>query len=166
MGGVFGIVEAVVGYQLGFKGEYRPKDDIVKDYYGYGHIIDTSYKQARQNNEFDTMKDSVKKLSNNTVILESGKELPCDLLICATGYQKSYDIFDLKTQELLQIDNDGLFLYKHCVPVNIPDLFFIGSEAATVTNITTYGIQAEWVKSILTGTHIYICIYIYIYIHI
>jgi dimethylaniline monooxygenase (N-oxide forming) len=154
MGGVFSIVEALIGYQLGFKGDYMPKDDIVKDFYGYGHVVDTSYKKACQRNEIDTIKDSVKKLTKNTVILESGKEIPCDLLICATGYQKSYDMFDLETKELLQIDKDGLYLYKHCVPVNVPDLFFVGSEVATISNITTYGIQAEWLKSILTGKFI------------
>ena len=44
------IVEALIVFQLGFKGKYRPSMDIVRDFYAYGHVVDSSFKSARNNN--------------------------------------------------------------------------------------------------------------------
>ena len=80
------IVEVLIVFQLGFKGKYRPSMDIVRDFYAYGHVVDSSFKSARNNNGVDFKNDSVAKLGRNTATLASGKEIPCDLLVCGTGY--------------------------------------------------------------------------------
>lgn len=152
MGGVFGIVEALIGYQLGFKGSYRPQNDIVTDFYGYGHVLDSSFKNARESNAVDTVKGSIVKLTKNTAILSCGKEIPCDLVVCATGYEKSYDYFDSEVLKALNVEKDGLYLYRHCLPPNVPNLAFVGSEVATISNIATYGIMAEWLSRVMTKT--------------
>lgn len=53
----------------------------------------------------------------------------------------------------LDVQKDGLYLYRHAVPVNVPDLAFVGSEVATISNIATHGIQAEWLARLLKGGH-------------
>ena len=150
MGGVFSIVETLIGYQLGFKKEYKPELDIVTDFYGYGNVLDNSFKNSRNSETLDYIKDSIVEIGENCVTLGSGKILPCDLLVCGTGYEKSYDYFDKNIITKLNIENDGLYLYKHCIPINVPNLAFLGSEVATISNITTYGIMAEWLTQVLT----------------
>jgi dimethylaniline monooxygenase (N-oxide forming) len=145
-------VEALIGFQLGFKGSYRPKDDIVKDFYGYGHVLDSSFKKARESDAVDTVKGSIVKLTKNTAILSCGKEIPCDLVVCATGYEKSYDYFDPEVLKALHVEKDGLYLYRHCLPLNVSNLAFVGSEVATISNIATYGIMAEWLSRVMTKT--------------
>jgi dimethylaniline monooxygenase (N-oxide forming) len=33
----------------------------------------------------------------------------------------------------------------------VPDIAFVGSEVATISNVATHGLQAEWVARLLTG---------------
>ena len=46
MGPVFRIVEWLFALQLGHRGDYRPSDDVVKDFYGYAQVRQAS--QARR----------------------------------------------------------------------------------------------------------------------
>lgn len=148
MGPVFSIVEALVGFQLGFKGDFKPKDDIVKDFYGNGHVLDKSFKEARDSKTVNLAKGAVKCLTKNSVILTCGKEIPCDLIVCGTGYKKSYEYFDNNVLKALNIEKDGIYLYRHCLPLNVPNLAFVGSEVYTISNIATYGIMAEWLSRV------------------
>jgi dimethylaniline monooxygenase (N-oxide forming) len=149
---VFAIVEALIGFQLGFRGEFKPKDDIVKDFYGYGHVLDNSFKEARNSNTVNIAKGAVKSLTKNSVILTCGKEIPCDLIVCGTGYKRSYEYLDSDILKALNIEKDGMYLYRHCLPLNVPNLAFVGSEVATISNIATYGIMAEWLARVLKKT--------------
>ncbi len=42
MGPVFRIVEWLFALQLGHRGDYRPSDDVVKDFYGYAQVRQTN----------------------------------------------------------------------------------------------------------------------------
>lgn len=151
MGPIFGIVEALFAFQLNRYGAYKPRDDVVKDFYGYGHVLDSSFKRALDNKSIDVKCGKVVKLEGNKATLDDGSEVPCSLVICATGYDKTYDYFDDATRQALGVEDDGLYLYRHCLPPNVPNLAFIGSEIATISNIVTHGLQAEWVARILKG---------------
>ena len=151
MGAVFGIVEALFQFQLGYKGDYTPKDDIVKDFYGYANVLDNSFKKARESDSLSIEKGTIAALGKDSVTLTSGKIIPCDILVCSTGYEKSYTYFDKDVVDALKIENDGLYLYRHCLPPSVSNLAFIGSEVATISNIMTYGIMAEWLARALSG---------------
>ena len=43
----------------------------------------------------------------------------------------------------LDVQEDGLYLYRHIFPPGVADLAFCGSEVATISNIVTHGIHAE-----------------------
>ena len=97
------------------------------------------------------MKDEIKTMNKDkTITLKSGQTIPCDVLILGTGFCKNYDIFDTTIQKALDIQSDGLYLYRHMIAPEVSDLAFCGSEIATISNIATYAIQAEWIKKVLS----------------
>jgi len=53
--------------------------------------------------------------------------------------------------ELLNREQDGLYLYRNMFPTKVPDLCFVGSEVSTFNNILTQGLQALWLRHVLTG---------------
>merc|ERR1712066_366903 len=64
---------------------------------------------------------------------------------------KSYAYLDSALRERLNRQSDGLYLYRNMFPTRVPDLCFIGSEVSTFNNILTQGLQALWLKQVLTG---------------
>jgi len=148
---IFKAVELLFKFQLQQTGSYEPKVDLVEDLYGYAQILSSEFKQMRKFDQIDTVHGRIHKLSSEGIRLQSGETLPCDVLICATGFSKTYDYLPKEIQEGLDIEKDGLWLYRHCIPPSIPNLAFCGSEIATISNITTHGLQAEWITAILQG---------------
>ena len=79
--------------------------------------------------------------------------LPCDVLVCGTGFQREYDYLPPQQRAALGVAPDGLYLYRHVLPLGVPDLAFIGAETATISNVATHGLQAEWLARLLAGRH-------------
>ena len=44
-----------------------------------------------------------------------------------------------------------MYLYRNTTPLDVPNLAFVGSELATIMNITSYGIQAAWLAKLWKG---------------
>lgn len=146
---IFKIVEALIAFQLGHYGSFKPDLDIVKDLYGYCNLPLPEFTKALKSKKIQLFKDEVNYLTNkNSIVLNfsPNKEIPCDLLICGTGFSKKYSsYFDEDLIKKLNIQDDGLYLYRHILPTNISNLAFCGSEIATVSNIGTHAIQATWI---------------------
>jgi len=150
----FRIVELIFRIQRGHWGIYTPERDVVADFYGYGHLLDTSFISRWRKGELKGQVGEVRRLVKGGAETMTGEVIPADLIICATGFKKSYDYLPTRAKESLKIEPDGLYLYRHIVPANIRDLHiaFCGSECATGSNIATYGLHAEWISSVLDGT--------------
>mmetsp|Transcript_23623 Transcript_23623/g.63763 ORF Transcript_23623/g.63763 Transcript_23623/m.63763 type:complete len:240 (+) Transcript_23623:828-1547(+) len=148
---VFRVVEELFALQLGHKGTYRPDNDVVKDFFGYAQVLDSSFKNKVSNGEVKAIQGEIKRLSKDGLELADGSKVPCDALICATGFSKSYNYLPAESVKALDVQRDGLYLYRHVLPSRVPDLAFVGGEVATISNITTYGIQAEWLMGIFSG---------------
>merc|ERR1712039_514987 len=85
------------------------------------------------------------------VVLTDGTEMDVDMVVFGTGFMKSYAYLDSALRERLNRQSDGLYLYRNMFPTRVPDLCFIGSEVSTFNNILTQGLQALWLKQVLTG---------------
>merc|ERR1711913_273098 len=85
------------------------------------------------------------------IVLNDGSEIQADVVIYGTGFRKSYDIFDKVTQQKLAIARDALYLYRNIIPPAVSNLAFVGSEVSTFNNILTHGLQAVWLRQVLTG---------------
>merc|ERR1711972_91759 len=67
------------------------------------------------------------------------------------GFTKSYAYLEPALREQLNREQDGLYLYRNMFPTQVPDLCFVGSEVSTFNNILTQGLQALWLRHMLTG---------------
>lgn len=153
MGPVFGIVEALFAFQLGLNGPRAPPSrDVVTDFYGYANVLSSDLQDTIKAGGIQYKPGKVAKLEKDAVVLEDGTRVPADLIVCGTGFQKSYEWLAPEVRAKLGAGKDGVYLYRNIVHPDTPDLAFIGSEIATISNISTYGIQAKWLAGVLTGT--------------
>ena len=77
--------------------------------------------------------------------------IDCDMVVFGTGFTKNYDYLEPSVRAALQVQRDGLYLYRSMLPVGVPDLAFLGAEVSTFNNILTHGLQAAWLSAVLCG---------------
>ena len=70
---------------------------------------------------------------------------------CPAGYAKSYDYLDGSARARLDLQKDGLYLYRNMLCPTLPNLAFVGCEVSTYNNILTSGLQAAWLARLLQG---------------
>jgi hypothetical protein len=54
-------------------------------------------------------------------------------------------------QARLGLQKDGLPLYRHILPPQVPGLAFVGCEASSFNTPLTAGLQAEWLAAVVAG---------------
>jgi len=67
-----------------------------------------------------------------------------------TGFTKDYSYFDEETLANLNIQDDGLYLYRNIIPPKVDNLAFVGGEVSTFNNILTQALQCLWLKKTLS----------------
>ena len=140
-----------------FRGQFQipsdmvPPDGVDTDLFSGGQILNYEFRDMLKDGKIQAISGSIDKFTENGVILTDGTELPADLVIYGTGFAKNYDLFDKLIQEKLQIQKDGLYLYRNIIPPSVPDVAFIGCEVSTFNNILTHGLQVLWLKKMLKG---------------
>lgn len=156
---IFGIVEALFAFQLNLRGVRAPPLDVVADFYGYAQVLDTTFQERVADGRIKVVRGEADALSRGALSVRgAGKgaaPLPCDFVIAATGFKKGYTYFPTDVREALARGAgggaDGLYLYRSMIPTGVRDLAFIGSEVATISNVATHGLQAEWLARLLRG---------------
>jgi dimethylaniline monooxygenase (N-oxide forming) len=95
---------------------------------------------------------AISRFEEDGVVLKDGSKLEADMVIYGTGFAKNYDVFDRSAvQPLLDLERDGLWLYRNMIPARLQDLAFVGCEVSTFNNVLTHGLQALWLQRLLTG---------------
>jgi len=146
----FRLVELIFAIQFGHFGKWRPSLDFVKDFYGYAQIHTPEYTKAITSSKVELVKSQIVSFGPDYVTIQNGKRIAADVVVFATGFGKSYGFLSPALVQQLDIDDDGLYLYRHMLPAGVKDIAFVGSESASLSNICTYGIQAEWLARMLT----------------
>ena len=80
----------------------------------------------------------------------SDTAVPVDTIVLGTGFVDGHPFLDSSIQKGLDRQPDGLPLYRHIVPPQLPGVFFIG-RAASFTNPLTASVQAAWLGELLCG---------------
>ena len=93
---------------------------------------------------------SVSAFTLSEIVLESGDKVAADLVVLATGWRTDYTFLPKSIQARLQIEADGLYLYRHILHPELPRLAFIGN-ASTISSVLTYSLQARWLGDLLAG---------------
>ena len=87
------------------------------------------------------------------ILLSNGRRLDCDLVVMATGWRNDYGFLSEEIRRRIGFEKDGCYLYRQVFHPDLPNLAFIGSNAATYINILTHNLQARWLTELLRGTH-------------
>eukprot|EP01084_Bolivina_argentea_P077257 140079_1 len=87
-----------------------------------------------------------------TFILNTGQRIYGDILIEATGFKKEYNYLESEQLKKLNIEYDGMYLYRNILPLDLNNIAFIGSECATFSNIVSFFLQSEWLLRYLNDS--------------
>ena len=156
---IFGVVEALFAFQLALRGVRAPPLDVVADFYGFAQVLDSSFQQAAADGRIRVVRGEGAALTRGGLALRGAPAgaapLPADLVVAATGFKKGYGYLPEGARGALLRGagggEDGLYLYRAILPTGAQDLAFVGSEVATISNVATHGIQAEWLTRVLQG---------------
>lgn len=119
-----------------------------------GVVTDGFYEQVRDGRITvlrDTTVDELSAGAQGPVAwLSDGAELPADLIICATGFQQRVPFLTPYIQRQLT-DEDGNFrLYRHILPVEVPNISFAGYNSSVVSTLSSE-VGAHWIAALLAG---------------
>jgi len=145
------IVELMFCMQFHLRGDALPETPIEIDLFTGGQILTYEYRNMLKAGRVRGLKGSIDHFVRDGIVLNTGEHIPADVVIYGTGFGKSYDLFDDVTQKNLAVQRDGLYLYRNIIPPAVSDLAFVGSEVSTFNNILTHGLQAVWLRRLLTG---------------
>ena len=95
-------------------------------------------------------KMGVSAFTPSEIVLESGDKIATDLVVLATGWRTDYALLSKPVRARLQLEADGLYLYRHILHPEQPRLAFIGN-ASTISSVLTYSLQARWLGDLLAG---------------
>jgi dimethylaniline monooxygenase (N-oxide forming) len=84
--------------------------------------------------------------------LANGRQLEIDLLVLGTGWRTGFAFLPDDLRQALGFEDDGLYLYRHMLQPNAPNLVFVG-RAATICSVLTYSLQARWLAELIAGRH-------------
>jgi dimethylaniline monooxygenase (N-oxide forming) len=92
----------------------------------------------------------VRQFTSSEIVLDSGQKISADLVVLATGWKTDYAFLPDILRARLQLQADGLYLYRHMLHPAAPHLAFIGN-ASTISSVLTYSLQARWLGEVLAG---------------
>lgn len=128
-----------LAFSFQFELSQKPRIPLVKDLFNGGQILTYELRDAVRSG-------MIEEVVTNDVeeYIEANYDPDKTLVICGTGFSKNYQLFDDITRNNLDICDDGMWLYKNILPVEVSHLAFIGSEVSTFNNILTHHLQAMW----------------------
>jgi len=129
-----------------------PTSRIEIDVFTGGQILTYEARDLIRSGALKVQKGAIARYTPDGVDLaRDGASIRADLVVYGTGFVKSYDYLDADVQAQLQLQRDGLYLYRSLLPVSVPGIAFLGSEVSTFNNVLTHGLQAVWLSKLLTG---------------
>jgi cation diffusion facilitator CzcD-associated flavoprotein CzcO len=144
-------VELMFRFQFRLSGEFVPTTRLDHDVFTGGQILSYEFRDMLRAGKVSAQKGAIARFTRTGVVLTDGSEMQADMVVFGTGFTKSYAYLDPSLRKQLNREQDGLYLYRNMFPTQVPDLCFVGSEVSTFNNILTQGLQALWLRHVLTG---------------
>mmetsp|Transcript_50332 Transcript_50332/g.107831 ORF Transcript_50332/g.107831 Transcript_50332/m.107831 type:complete len:538 (-) Transcript_50332:220-1833(-) len=145
------IVELMFRFQFRLSGDFVPTTRLDHDVFTGGQILSYEFRDMLEAGKVSAQKGAIARFTETGVVLADGSEMQADMVVFGTGFTKSYAYLDSCLLEQLNREQDGLYLYRNMFPTKVPDLCFVGSEVSTFNNILTQGLQALWLRHVLSG---------------
>jgi len=145
------IVEIMFRFQFSLSGDLVATTRIDQDLSTGGQILSYEFCDMLNAGQVQAQKGAIAHFTETGVVLADGSAMEVDMVVFGTGFTKNYAYLDSALRERLGRGSDGLYLYRNMFPTEVADLCFIGAEVSTFNNILTQGLQALWLKNVLTG---------------
>jgi len=145
-------VELLVRAQfgIGWSSPMSPTAPLESDLYNGDFLPNDDFYPLTRSGKLNFEKTTIDSFTENGLKLNNGKEIAADLVVFATGWQQSLSLFPADIQNKLS-NKDGVYLYRHVVHPDVPDVAFIG-WASTFSNTLTDHIQSRWLVEVLKET--------------
>ena len=92
----------------------------------------------------------IERLEPGHAVLSSGETVPCDVVVCGTGFLQQVPFLDADTQAKVT-DGDGNFLlYRQMLPVGVTNLAFNGYNSSFFSQLNAEA-GALWIAGYLLG---------------
>lgn len=144
------IVELMFRFQFRLSGDFVPSTRLDHDVFTGGQILSYEFRDMLRAGEVSAQKGAIARFTQRGVVLTDGSQMEADMVIFGTGFTKTYNYLDSCLRAELNREQDGLYLYRNVFPTKVLDLCFVGSEVSTFNNILTQGLQALWLRHVLT----------------
>jgi dimethylaniline monooxygenase (N-oxide forming) len=93
------------------------------------------------------VKPGLKSFERDHVALSDGSRVPCDVFVCATGYEIGYPFF---SSEIAERNGSFVDRYLRVIPPHQPGLYFVGSLSVIGPFFPIFERQAMWVADLLS----------------
>eukprot|EP00931_Biecheleriopsis_adriatica_P043702 TRINITY_DN2496_c0_g1_i8.p1 TRINITY_DN2496_c0_g1~~TRINITY_DN2496_c0_g1_i8.p1 ORF type:complete len:585 (-),score=130.75 TRINITY_DN2496_c0_g1_i8:352-2043(-) len=145
------LVELMFRFQFGLSGDLVPNSRIDHDLFSGGQILSYEFRDMLRAGQVRASKGKIARFTESGIELSDGTELDADVVVFGTGFTKSYAYLEANMQVRLNRQQDGLYLYRNIFPTQVRDMCFIGAETSTFNNILTQGLQALWLRRVLSS---------------
>jgi dimethylaniline monooxygenase (N-oxide forming) len=147
--GFWRFTEGVIKFQYPLKAcGVLPDEAIEIDIFNLDFLPRREVYQLMRQGKIENRQGQIKAFTDTGIQLENGDHIECDTVIFGTGYQSNYaflpDAFK-KSKE-----TDGVYLYRHIIHPDLPNMAFIG-RAATFSNSLTSHLASVWLVNLLKG---------------
>eukprot|EP00198_Chlamydomonas_reinhardtii_P008884 XP_001698221.1 predicted protein [Chlamydomonas reinhardtii] len=116
-----------------------PDRPICQDIWYSGQVLDAvKWPDVINNPKVQARQGEVEYFTPVSAVLRDGTELQPDIVLYATGYSNQYTFLEPDVRESINVQHDGVYLYRHVLVPGLPGLAFVGAEA-------------EWLASALAG---------------
>lgn len=103
-----------------------------------------------RNGYIQAHRSGLKRFTDQELILEDGEVLPVDCVVFGTGWKTGFGYLPENLRQNLGEGPDGIYLYRHILHPDAPNLAFIG-RASSFMSVTTFALQARWLAETVAG---------------
>jgi dimethylaniline monooxygenase (N-oxide forming) len=128
-----------------------PHTPIEVDLFNGGQILTYEFRDRLQAGGIDAKKGEIASFTETAVVLKDGTEIPTDPVVFGIGFTKSCNYFGPNEIAKLEMEKDGLWLYRNILAPKLPGVAFVGAEVSTFNNILTQALQSKWLAELLSG---------------
>eukprot|EP00186_Timspurckia_oligopyrenoides_P003900 CAMPEP_0182446846 /NCGR_PEP_ID=MMETSP1172-20130603/7458_1 /TAXON_ID=708627 /ORGANISM="Timspurckia oligopyrenoides, Strain CCMP3278" /LENGTH=504 /DNA_ID=CAMNT_0024642981 /DNA_START=57 /DNA_END=1571 /DNA_ORIENTATION=+ len=119
-------------------------------------IVTPEFGELVDQGVIDVKFGSIQSYDGNAILFSESNgslvEVSADFVVNATGYNRSYDYFELDVKSKLDLQSDGLWLYRRILPATgIDNLAFVGCECVTFNTIESSFFQSKWLAEAISG---------------
>lgn len=147
--GFWRLTESIIKFQYSLKDCNVIADQVIEiDIFNLDFLPRKETFQLMRQGKIKTQKTSIKEFTENAVVLDNGESIECDVVILGTGYKANVQFLPESFQKSLEMD--GVYLYRHILHPDLPDMAFVG-RAATFSNSLTSHLSSVWLAHLLKG---------------